>query len=183
LVHCRFYQGEQFEQLLKKDIYPYEYVDSYKKFDETQLPPKEAFYSQLNGSGISDEDYTEAQNAWKVLGCKTFRDYHNHYNTADVLQLADTFESFRDVCIKNYKLDPAWHFTAPGLARDACLKLTGITLKLPQTYEEILMIKAGTRGGISSIMHRYAKANNKYMSDYDAKAPSTFIKYLDANSL
>jgi hypothetical protein len=143
----RFYQGEQFEQLLKKGIYPYEYVDSYRKFDETQLPPKEAFYSQLNGYEISDEDYAEAQNAWKVLGCKTFRDYHNHYNTADVLQLADIFESFRDVCIKNYKLDPAWYFTASGLAWDSCLKLTGITLELPQTYEEILMIKAGTRGG------------------------------------
>jgi hypothetical protein len=61
--------------------------------------------------------------------------------------------------------------------------LTGITLELPQTYEEFLMIKAGTRGGISSIMHRYAKANNKYMRDYDAKAPSTFIKYLNSNSL
>jgi hypothetical protein len=132
----RFYQGEQFEQLLKKGVYPYEFVDSYKKFDETQLPPKEAFYSQLNGVGISDEDYAEAQNAWKVLGCKTFRDYHNHYNTADVLQLADIFESFRDVCIKNYKLDPAWYFTAPGLAWDACLKMTGITLELPQSYED-----------------------------------------------
>jgi hypothetical protein len=173
----RFYQGEQFEQLLKKGVYPYEYVDPCKKFYETQLPPKEAFYSQLNGSGISYEDYAEAQNAWKVLGCKTLRDYHNHYNTADVLQLADIFECFRDVCIKNYKLDP------PGLVWDAYLKLAKITLELPQTYEEILIIKAGTRGGISSIMHRYAKANNKYMTDCDAKAPSTFIKYLDANKL
>jgi hypothetical protein len=74
----RFYQGEQFEQLLKKGIYPCEYVDSYRRFNDTQLPPKEAFCSQLNGVGISDEDYAEVQNAWKVLGCKTFRNYHNH---------------------------------------------------------------------------------------------------------
>jgi hypothetical protein len=74
----RFYQGEQFEQLLTKGIYPYEYVDSYK-FDETQLPPKEAFYSQPNGSGISDKDYAEAQNAWKVLGCHALSCFRHPY--------------------------------------------------------------------------------------------------------
>jgi hypothetical protein len=120
---------------------------------------------------------------WKVLGCKTFRDYHNHYNTADVLQLADIFESFRDVCIKNYNLDPTWYFTAAGLAWDACLKKTEVTLELPHDIDMILMIKAGTRGDISSIMHRYAKANNKYMSDYDTKLRSIFIKYFHANNL
>jgi hypothetical protein len=102
---------------------------------------------------------------------------------ADVLQLADISESFRDVCIKNYKLDPLWYYTAPGLAWDACLKLTGIKLELPKEIDMVLLIKSGIRGGISSIMHRYAKANNKYMSDYDAKVQSTFIKYLDANNL
>jgi hypothetical protein len=140
----QFYQGEQFEQLLKKGVYPYAWVDSYKKFSETELPTKEAFDSQLNGTKATDEDYAQAQNAWKVLGCKTFRDY----NIADVLQLVDIFENFRDVCIKNYKLDPDWYFTSPGLAWDACLKLTRIKLELPQSYEMILMIKAGTRGGI-----------------------------------
>jgi hypothetical protein len=100
-----------------------------------------------------------------------------------MLQLADIFESFIDVCMKNYKLDPAWYYIAPGLAWDACLKLTGITLELPQTYDMLLMIKSGTRDGISSIMNRYAKVNNKYMSDYDAKVTSTFIKYLDSHNL
>jgi hypothetical protein len=168
---------------LKKGIYPYEYVDSPERFNETQLPPKEAFHSKLTGEDITDEEYEHAQKVWKVFGCKTFRDYHDLYNKADVLQLADIFESFRDVCIKNYKLDPLWYYTAPGLAWDACLKLTGVSLELPKDIDMILMIKAGTRGGISSIMHRYAKANNKYMSDYDAKVASTFIKYLDANNL
>jgi hypothetical protein len=177
-----FYQGEQLQLLLKKGVYPYEYVDSPERFNETQLPPKEAFYSQLNGAGISDEQYGHAQNVWKASNSKTFREYHNLDNTADVLQLADIFESFGDVCMKNYKLDPAWYYTAPGLAWDACLKLTGITLELPQTYERLLMIKSGTRGGISSIMHRYAKVNSKYMSGYDAKVVSLFIKYLDANN-
>jgi hypothetical protein len=176
----RFYQEKQLQLLLKKGVYPYEWGDSPEQFNETQLPPKEAFYSQLNGAGISDEENEHTQKVWEAFYCKTFRGYHNLYNTADVLQLANIFESFRDVCMKSYKLDPAWYYTAPGLAWDACLKLTGITLELPQTYEMLLLIKSGTRGGISSIMNRYAKANNKYMSDYDAKMPSTFIKYLDA---
>jgi hypothetical protein len=112
----RFYQGEQLQLLLKKGVYPYEWVDSLQRFNETQLPPKEAFYSQLNGAGISDEEYERAQKVWEAFSCKTFRDYHNLCNTADVLQLADISESFRDVCVKNYKLDPAWYCTAPGLA-------------------------------------------------------------------
>jgi hypothetical protein len=168
---------------LKKGVYPYEWVDSPERFNETQLPPKEAFRSKLSGEDITDKDYEHAQKVWKAFGCKTFRDYHNLYNMADVLQLAAIFESFRDVCIKNYKLDPLWYYTTPGLAWDACLKLTGIKLELPKEINMVLLIKSGTRGGISSIMHRYAKASNKYMSDYDAKVQSTFIKYLNANNL
>jgi hypothetical protein len=178
-----FYQGEQLELLLKKGVYPYEYVDSPEGCNETQLPPKEAFYFQLNGAGISDDEYKHAQKVWEVFNCKTFTDYHSHYNTADVLQLADLFDSFRDVLMKNYELDPAWHYTAPDLAWDACLKLTFITLELPQTYEMLLMMKSGIQGGISCIINRYAKTNNKFMADYNAKVKSTFIKYLDANYL
>jgi hypothetical protein len=90
-----FYQGEQLELLLKKGIYPYEWVDSPERFNEIQLPPKEAFHSKLSGEDITDEDYEHAQKVWKVFGCKTFRDYHDLYNKADVLQLADIFESFQ----------------------------------------------------------------------------------------
>jgi hypothetical protein len=115
--------------------------------------------------------------------CNTLRDYYALCNIADVLQMADIFESFRDVCMKNYNLDPAWYNIAPGLAWDACLKWTGSTLELSQNHGMILMIKEGTRVGISSLMHIYPKANNKYMSDFDQKVASKFIKYLDANNL
>ena len=179
----KYYQGEQLKLLLKKGVYPYDYVDSVERFNETQLPPKEAFYSKLNDEGISDEEYEHAQNVWKVFEMKTFRDYHNLYNKADVLQLADIFENFRDVCMNNYKLDPAWYYTAPGLAWDACLKLTKIELEIPSDYDMLLMIKAGTRGGVSSIMHRHSVANNKYMENYDKNKESKFITYLDANNL
>ena len=85
-----FTNEEQFKLLRKKGVYPYEWV-SYERLSETNLSPKESFYSTLNDEGISDEDYAHAQNVWKVFKCKTFRDYHNLYNISDVLLLADIF--------------------------------------------------------------------------------------------
>ena len=109
---------------MRKGVYPYDYVDNLDRLSETQLPPKEAFYSRLNKSHISDEDYSHAQKVWKDFSCKTMRDYHDLYLKSDVLLLADVFETFRDVCSMNYELDPAWYYTAPGLAWDAALKKT-----------------------------------------------------------
>ncbi|XP_022809736.1 uncharacterized protein LOC111346730 [Stylophora pistillata] len=180
----KYYSGEKLNLLMRKGVYPYEWMDSIHKLDEPQLPPKEAFFSVLSGKGISDEDYTHAQNVWKVFGCKTFRDYHNLYNRSDVLLLADVFENFRKLCKKNYDLDPCWYFTAPGLAWDACLKLTNIELELLSDINMLHMFEAGIRGGISMISTRHSKANNKYMGErFDPTQPSKFIMYLDANNL
>ena len=101
----------------------------------------------------------------------------------DVLLLADVFETFRDVCLKNYSLDPCWYYTAPGLSWDAMLKKTKIKLELLHDSNMLLMIEQGIRGGISIISKRYAKANNKYLNNYNPNEESTFIKYLDANNL
>ena len=177
------YSGRRLDLLLRKGIYPYDYVDSVERLDESKLPPKESFYSKLNDLDISSEDYEHAKTVWEEFGCKTLRDYHNLYNVSDVLLLADIFENFRDVCSKNYALDPAWYYTSPGLAWDAALKLTKIELELLNDYDIILMIKHGIRGGISTISTRYGKANNKYMDNYDSTKPSSFIMYLDANNL
>ena len=110
------YSGEKRDLLLRKGVYPCDWVDSIDKFSETQLPPQESFYSKLCDEGISDEDYLHAQEMWKVFNCRTFRDYHNIYNVSDVLILADVFENFRNVCNENYGLDPAHYYTSPGLA-------------------------------------------------------------------
>jgi len=176
------YSGKQLDLLLKKGCYPYDYMDSLDRLNETKLPPKEAFYSKLADAGISDEDYEHAQTVWKEFGCTTLRDYHGLYNVSDVLLLADVFENFRDVCMRNYSLDPAWYFTSPGLAWDAALKLTDVKLELLSDYDMVLMFKHGIRGGVSTISNRYGKANNKYMNEKTDK-PSTFITYLDANNL
>ena len=147
----------------RKGVYPYDYIDSLQRLNETQLPPKEAFYSKLNKSHISDEDYEHAQKVWREFDCKTMRDYHDLYLKSDVLLLADVFENFRDLCLKNYELNPAWYYTAPGLAWDAALKRTKVELELFADREMLDMFEKGIRGGVSSIMHRYGKANNKYM--------------------
>ena len=181
---AKHYSGEKFQLLRKKGVYPYEYMDSIERLSESKLPPKEAFYSKLNNSNISDEDYNHAQKVWDVFNCKTLRDYHDLYNKSDVLLLADVFENFRDVCMKNYKLDPAWYYTSPGLSWDALLKVTKVELELITDYDMLLMLQQGIRGGVSTIAHRYGKSNNKYMGDaFDSSRSSSFITYLDANNL
>jgi len=97
--------------------------------------------------------------------------------------LADVFENFRTVCMNNYDLDPCHYYTAPGLAWDASLKMTGVKLELLTDYDMHLFVEKGLRGGNSMIAHRYAKANNKYMSNYNPDVESSYIMYLDANNL
>ena len=174
---------ENINLLTRKGVYPYDYVSSMEKLSETQLPPKEEFYSKLNDEGISDDDYQHAINVWNTFKCKTIRDYHDLYLKSDVLLLSDVFENFRKTCLKRYNLDPAHYYTSPGLAWDACLKETGQELQLLHDYDMLMMFERGIRGRMSHISKRYAEANNKYMIDYDPDKPSTYIQYLDANNL
>ena len=108
---------------------------------------------------------------------KNMGDYHDHYLKKDVLLLADVFERFIGTCLKYYGLDPCHYFRSPGLSWDAGIKLKKIYI------DQYLFIKKRTRGGISYIAKRYAKANNKYLNDYNSEEPSTFISYLDKNNL
>ena len=110
----------KFILLLRKGVYPYEYMHSWEKFNETSLPPKESFYSELNLEEISDKDYLHAQKVWDVFEIKNLGEYHDLYVQSDTLLLADAFEKFRDKCIEIYQLDPAHFLSAPGLAWQAC---------------------------------------------------------------
>ena len=180
----RYYANDRLSLLTRKGVYPYEYMNSPERLKETQLPPKEAFYSRLNDEDISEENYTHVKKVWETFEMKNLEDYHNLYNRVDILLLADVFENFRDICIKNYKLDPAHYYTAPGLAWDAALKVTEVKLELLSDMDMLLMVEKGIRGGVSMISNRYGKANNKYMGDrFDDKEPSKYITYLDANNL
>ena len=106
------------------------------------------------------------------------------YNLSDVLLLADIFENFTNICMNHYRLDPAWYFSAPGHAWDAALKITKVQLELLSDPDILLMIGSGIRGGIATISHRHAKANNEYMGDeFDPTKESKFISYLDEKAL
>ena len=179
----KYFKGEELELVKKKGVYPYDYMDSFGRLDETSLSPIECFYSKLNDTNISADDYAPTHKVWTVFDMKTMRDYHDLYQKTDVLLLADVFEEFRKVCLDNYQLDPAWYYTSPGLAWDACLKMTRVNLELLHDQDMLLMVEKGIRGGVSMISTRYGKANNKYMLEYDPSLPTKYIIYLDANNL
>ena len=155
------YSEEQYELLIREGVYPHEYMTSWDKFKETQLPFKEAFYSKLNMSDISDEDYEHAQKVWKGFDMKNLGEYHDLYLKTDVILLSNVFEAFRNTCLQHYKLDPAHFYTSPGLAWQACLKKTSVRLELLTDPDMLLMFERGIRGGITQAVHRYAKANSK----------------------
>lgn len=191
----KYFAGDELDLMLRKGIYPYEYIDGFNKLRETELPPKESFGSTLGsgeiiGSGdemkpteITDTDYAHAQKVYEKFGCKDLADYTELYCKSDVLLLADVWEAFVNVCLKKYKLDPSHYITAPSLFNDAMLKMTGVKLELLTDSDKYLFFEEGIRGGVSTIMGRYAKANNKYMDGYNPEVPSSYIQYLDANNL
>ena len=178
------YNCSQRKLLIRKGIYPYKYMDSWDKFKETNLPSIEKFYSNLNMSGVSDGDYKHACSVWREFGIRNMGEYHDLYLRTDVVLLANVFESFRRVCLENYGLDPSHFYTAPGLAWKACLKKTGVKLKLLLDPDMLLIFEKGIRGGIMQFVHRWAAANNPYMgSEYDKNKPTKYLQYLDASNL
>ena len=158
-------------------------MDNWERFNETSLPNKESFYSNLNMENIDDIDYRHGNNVSKIFKLKNLGEYHNLYVQSDTLLLADVFENFRNKCLEVYELDPARFFSLPGLAWQACLKKTNIELELLTDYDMLLMVEEGIRGGICHSIHRSAKANNKYMKNYNKNKESSYIQYLDANNL
>ena len=116
---------------------------------------------------------------FKVFKLENLGDYHDLYVQSDTLLLADVFNNFRDKCLKEYELDPAHFLSLPGLAWQACLKKTNIELELLTDYDMLQMIEEGMRGGICHSIHRYAKANNKCVKNYNNDEESSYIQYLD----
>ena len=173
----------KFIMLLRKGVYPYEYLDGWNKFNEKSIPSKESFYSSLTLENITEVDYIHAKNVFKTFKLINLGDYHDLYVKSDTLLLAYVLENFRKACIKTYELDPAHFISLPGLAWQACLKKTGVESELLTDYDMLLMIEEGIRGGICHAVHRYAKANNIYMKDYDSSKGFSYIQYLDANNL
>ena len=144
---------------------------------------KKLFYSELNLERVNDEDYINAQKVFQESKTKNLDEYHDLYVQSYPLLLGDVFENIRNKCIEIYELDPAQFLSATGLAWQACLKRTGIKLELLTDIEMLLMIEKGIRGGICHVIHKYVKANNKYMENYDKNIESSYLMYLDENNM
>ena len=142
-------------------------MDSWQRFDETSLPDKEGFSSNLNMEDIADLDYRNGKTVFEYLINKNLGDYHDLYFQSDPFLVADVFENFRNMCIKVYELDPAHFLSAPGLAWQACFRKTELKLELLTDIDVLLRVEKGIRGGICHAIYRYAKANNKYMKNYN----------------
>ena len=165
-----------------------------QKLKEKNCLLESVFFSSTKKGKISDDgkksdghislkDYLMCEKIWDEFDIKDMGDYHDHYLKKDVLLLADVFEKFTETCLKFYGLDPCHYFSFPGLSWDAMLKMTGVKLEKISDNDKYLFFEKGLRRGLSYIAKRYAKANNKYMNDYDPKKPSKLITYLDMNNL
>ena len=162
------FSGEFLELVKQKGVYPYEYMDSFKKFSENKQLDRYTFFSSLKDKCISEKDYLKANNILNVFKRNTIGDYREFYLKADVLLLADVFEKFINTCLDYYGLDLCHYFSSPGLSWDVMLKMTGIELELISDIDVHLFIEKGMRGSISYIAKRHSKVNNKYMECYDS---------------
>lgn len=178
-----FPDNEKFELMRRKGVYPYEYVKGWKSYKEKSLPEQKHFFSSLTNEHITESDYRHAKKVWSIFNIKNLGEYTELYLKSDVILLADIFEKFRKACMENYKLDPAFYITAPSLSFDAMLLKTKVQLELINDLEIYRMIQSGIRGGICLCSNRYAKANNKYLPNYDSSRAVNHLLYIDCNNL
>lgn len=136
-------QPNKISLLTRKGVFPYDFVDSYKKLNVQRLPTKDEFYSKLYETHITEDDYKHAKKVWKEFNITTLGEYSDLYLKTDVLLLADIFEKFRKNCMQIYSLDPAHYHTLPGLSWDAMLKITKVNIELITDIDMLLFIERG----------------------------------------
>jgi len=173
--------------LLRKGVYPYEYMDSFEKFRDTELPPIDKFYSNLSMCNISKDDYEYAKQVFKNF-CKTMKDYHDLYLKIDTYLLCDIFNNFRKSIHNSHGLDAAYFMSTPALSWNCLLKChyedpNAEKLHLLTEEEMYEFCERGLRGGVCMISQRYAKANNEFCKDYDPEVEKSWLGYIDANNL
>ena len=137
-------------------------MGSWEKLNETSIPPKELFCSELNLEDITNEDYAHVQTVWDVFEIK-IRD-------KVILYCLQMYLKTLEVSVLKYMdLILLIFLSAPGLAWQSCLEKTGVNLELLTDIDMLLKVGEGTRGGICQAIYRYAKANNKHMGNYVKK--------------
>ena len=168
---------------LGKGVFPYSYFDSPDRLEDRQLPSREDFFDELTQTECSEEKYRSAQEAWSLLKCHTFKDYMLNYLKLDVFQLADVFETFRELTLREDGLDPAYYFTLPGLSWDSAFKMTGISVDLISNADTYCFIEDGIRGGMTFVNEHHAVANNPRIGQVRDDEPLVDLLYVDANNL
>ena len=166
----------KFILLLRKGVYPYEYMDDWKKLNETSLPEKVGFYSHLTMKDITDADYTRAKRFCKDFEIKNLGEYDDFYFQSDTSLLAEIFNNFPKMCLEINELDPGCFLSVPALIWQTALKKTEVKLELLTNIDILLMVENCIRGEICHAIHRFAKADNKYTKDYD-KDEKCYLKY------
>ncbi|CAB0041107.1 unnamed protein product [Trichogramma brassicae] len=178
------YDDAQIDLLTKKGVFPYEYISSLEKLQETALPPPEQFYSSLTDSDISTKRYDDAKQVWDSFKISNLGEYSDLYLKTDVLLLVEVFENFRKTCHEAYELDPAHYYTLPGYSWDAMLLYTQVELELLTDVDMLLFVEKGIRGGVSQCCSRFSEANNRYMGeDYNPEKEDVYLMYYDVNNL
>ena len=137
------FSDEQLKLVREKGIYPYEYMNSFKRFSEDEVPNKSKFFSSLKDSGVNEKEYKKVVNGWKVFKIKSLGEYHDLYLKTDVLLSVDVFEKFVETCLNYYRLDPCHYFSSPGLSWDVMLEMTKIKLELISNVNMHLFIEKG----------------------------------------
>ena len=169
--------------LLGKMPFPYLYFDCHEKFQETELPPPEAFYNDLSRSAITEADYAKVQDIWRAFDCKNLGQFADIYCLTDCLLLACCFEYFRKMCLKEFGLDSCHYLTLPSLSWDALLRFTGVSVNLLTDAEQYLMFESGIRGGLCQASTRHAKANNPMVEGYDETREREWLMFVDQNNM
>jgi hypothetical protein len=174
---------QNFSLLARKGHYPYTYMDSAEKFQETALPDISQFYSEISDCSKTQEEYEHAQNVWETFKIKNLKEYTQLYLKTDVLILADVFQNFRDICYRRYGLEPLWYITLAGLSWSCMLKMTGAEIELLTDDSMLALFQGNIRGGLSQVCKKVATANNEYLNEgYDPKKEKSYITYLDVNN-
>ena len=164
----------------RKGVFPYSYLDSLARLQESSLPPRREFRNDLSGEECSEEDYRFAQRAWKEFDCKHFEDFLLGYLKMDVFQLADVFEKFRSASLNQDGLEPIHFISLPGLTFTSAFKMTGEVIDLLEDPEMYNLFERGIRGGMTfvnkhHVQHGSITHNNEQLTQH--------LAYIDQNNL
>ena len=166
--------------LTRKGVFPYTYFSSLNVLRETSLPPRASFKNDLTEEECTEEDYEHAHRAWREFGCQTFRDYMLRYLELDVRLLADVFEEFRSMSLREDGLDPVHFVSLPGLTFQSAFKMTGETIHLLQDPHMFNLFERGIRGGLTFVNTHHAQEQIVRVGDKDMKE---ILLYIDQNNL